>query len=68
MRSPQNVKEIQRLSGRLASLSRFLLKYAEKARPFFQLLKKPKEFRWTEDCEKAFVELKQFLASPSILT
>lgn len=68
MRSPQNVKEIQRLAIRLASLSRFLPKSAEKTRPFFQLLKKPKEFKWTEDCEKAFGELKQFLTSPPILT
>ncbi|RDX69913.1 Tf2-8, partial [Mucuna pruriens] len=35
MKSHQNIKEVQRLTRRLTSLSRFLPRAAEKARPFF---------------------------------
>ncbi|RDX61462.1 Retrovirus-related Pol polyprotein from transposon 17.6, partial [Mucuna pruriens] len=52
----------------LASLSRFLPRVAEKARPFFQLLKKSTSCHWNDDCEKAFQDFKQFLASPPVLT
>ncbi|RDY11024.1 Retrovirus-related Pol polyprotein from transposon 17.6, partial [Mucuna pruriens] len=55
-KNPQSIKEVQRLIGRLASLSRFLPKATEKARPFFQLLKKPTSFYWNND------------SSPPILT
>ena len=40
MRSPTNVWEVLKLNDKLASLSRFLPKLAEKARPFYKLLKK----------------------------
>nr|KYP64516.1 Transposon Ty3-G Gag-Pol polyprotein [Cajanus cajan] len=68
MRSPQNHKEMQRLTGRLASLSRFIPKLAEKAKPIFNLLKKPKDFHWDDRCEQAFSDFKNFLSSPPILT
>jgi len=42
--SPTNVQEVQKLNGRLASLSRFLPKLVEKARPFYKLLKKSEPF------------------------
>ncbi|GMH02617.1 hypothetical protein Nepgr_004456 [Nepenthes gracilis] len=54
------VKEIQKLTGRLAALSRFLAKSAEKYLPFFRALRgsKASRFRWTDKCEEAFQELK----------
>ena len=68
MQSPSNVKEVQRLTGRIAALQRFLSCSADKAKPFFNCLKKNDKFQWTEECEKAFTELKAFLAAPPILT
>nr|KYP74121.1 Retrovirus-related Pol polyprotein from transposon 297 family [Cajanus cajan] len=65
MRSPQNLKEVQRLAGRLTSLSRFLPCLAETAKPIIRLLKKVK-FEWSADCEEAFQTLKQRLGSPPI--
>ena len=44
MKSPSSVKEVQRLTGRIASLSRFLAVSARKASPFFSLLKKENNF------------------------
>nr|KYP66897.1 Transposon Ty3-I Gag-Pol polyprotein [Cajanus cajan] len=67
MRSPQSHKEVQRLAGRLASLSRFIPKMAEKTKPIFNLLKKPKYFHWDDRCEQAFSDFKHFLSSPPIL-
>ncbi|RDY03193.1 hypothetical protein CR513_13251, partial [Mucuna pruriens] len=43
-------------------------KGAKKARPFFQLLKKPTSFQWNEECEKAFQNFKEFMESPAVLT
>ena len=40
MMPPSNIKDIQRLTGRIAALSRFVFRASEKCRPFFQILKK----------------------------
>ncbi|XP_020203766.1 uncharacterized protein LOC109789265 [Cajanus cajan] len=65
--SPHNVKDVQRLAGRLLSLSRFIPRFAEKARPIFTLLRKPKNFEWTDQCEEAFKSFKTFLTTPPVL-
>ena len=40
MPPPSNIKEVQRLTGRIAALSRFVSKASDKCQPFFQVLKK----------------------------
>ncbi|KAK7281396.1 hypothetical protein RIF29_09353 [Crotalaria pallida] len=67
MRSPANLKEVQQLTGRVAALSRFLSQAARKALPWYQLLRKNKEFLWDEHYEQAFVQLKEYLSSPPVL-
>nr|XP_025676136.1 uncharacterized protein LOC112776263 [Arachis hypogaea] len=68
MQSPSTVKEVQRLTGRLAALSRFLPCLAPKSSNFFQCLKKnAKHFEWNQDCELAFQKLKEFLSKPPVL-
>ena len=54
LRSPSNSKEVQVLTGMLAFLNRFISKFSNRCRPFYQLLKKWKGFRWDDECEKAF--------------
>jgi len=44
MRCPTNVKEIQRLTGRMTALSRFLSASADKGYPYFRCLKKNDRF------------------------
>nr|XP_027124399.1 uncharacterized protein LOC113741115 [Coffea arabica] len=61
MSPPRNLREVQRLNGRLAALNRFLSQSAEKALPFFKVLKKSDQFAWTEECQSAFDQLKQYL-------
>ena len=70
MKPPQNIKEIQSLTGRVASLNRFVSKAIDKCLPFFKVLKKA--FEWTNECQKAFEDLKMYLTmapllSPSVL-
>ena len=40
MPPPSNTKEVQRLTGRIVTLSRFVSKASDKCQPFFQVLKK----------------------------
>ncbi|XP_020206374.1 uncharacterized protein LOC109791485 [Cajanus cajan] len=68
MRSPQNFKEVQKLAGRLTSLSIFLPCLAELAKPIVGLLRKVKKFEWSVGCEEAFQDLKQRLGCPPILS
>ena len=65
MPPPSNIKKVQRLTGRIAALSRFVSKASDKCQPFFQVLKKA--FQWDTHCEEAFATLKTYLISPSIL-
>ncbi|KAK4397483.1 hypothetical protein Sango_1584900 [Sesamum angolense] len=51
----------------MAALSRFISKSVEKDLPFFKILRKVKDFEWTEECQRAFEELKAYLAKlPSL--
>ena len=68
MQAPRSKKEVQQLTGRLAALTRFLPRSAEKALPFFKLLKKETPGGWNADCDAAFKEIKQCLATPPVLT
>ena len=62
MPSPSGIKEVQRLTGRIVALSRFISRASDKCHPFFQVLKKA--FQWDTKCEKAFSTLKTYLSSP----
>ncbi|XP_072071627.1 uncharacterized protein [Arachis hypogaea] len=67
MTNPKNLKEIQKLTGRLTALSRFLGASAQKAIPFFKIMKKGTPFKWETECEEAFQHFKKVLAEPPIL-
>ena len=65
MLPPSNIKDIQRLIGRIAAKSRFVSRASGKCQPFFQVLKKA--FQWDAHCQEAFMALKTYLSSPPIL-
>ena len=67
MRSPTSVKEVQQLTRRIAALSRFVSAGGEKGHPYFQCLKMNSLFAWTDECEVAFLKLKEYLATPPVL-
>jgi len=62
-RSPNSVKEVQQLLGRLTALSRFVPRLAERTKPMVQLLRKGKKFAWDDRCEEIFKQFKNFLTS-----
>ncbi|RDY06409.1 Retrovirus-related Pol polyprotein, partial [Mucuna pruriens] len=68
MRSPQGVKEVQQLMGKITALSRFIPRSVEMARPIFGTLKKGRRFTCTSKCEESFKKLKTMIAAPSVLT
>ncbi|GJS50812.1 reverse transcriptase domain-containing protein [Tanacetum coccineum] len=73
LQSPKTLKEMQSLSGKLASLNRFLAKSAERALPFFNTLKNitkenNHEYRWTPEAEEAFQHMKRLIMSLPSLT
>ena len=43
---PKGVKDIHRLTGRIADFTRFISKSADKALPFFTILRGNKKFEW----------------------
>ena len=64
-----NPKEVQVLTGMLATLNRFISKFANRYRPFYQHLKKWKGFQWNEECDRAFQDLKDYLMQvPMLMT
>ena len=52
----------------LAALNKFISKFADCYRPFYQLLKKLRGFWWNKECEKAFQDLKEYLMQAPMLT
>ena len=66
MEPPRNIKEVQSLTGRVAAFNRFVLKTTDKCLPFFKILKKA--FGWTEECQKAFQDLKAYLTAAPLLS
>ncbi|XP_072076630.1 uncharacterized protein [Arachis hypogaea] len=67
MTNPKNLNDIQKLTGWLTVLSRFLGASAQKALPFFKLMKKGGPFNWEAKCEEAFQHFKRVLAEPPVL-
>ena len=43
----QNIKGVQRVTGCLATLNRFILSLGERGLPLYRLLKKVDRFEWT---------------------
>ncbi|GJV72171.1 putative nucleotidyltransferase, ribonuclease H [Tanacetum coccineum] len=71
MPSPTNLKKMQRLSGKLAALNKFLSKVAKKALPCLDTLKRctnKKDFHWTTEAEEAYQEMKKLIAELPTLT
>jgi hypothetical protein len=67
MRTLARIKVVQKLTGCLAALNRFISRLAKRALLFFKLLRKSKLFVWTQEADEAFQELKQYLTSLSVM-
>jgi fatty acid-binding protein DegV len=68
MKVLENIKDIQKLTGRLATLNKFISKSAERSLPIFQALKgTKKDFAWGPSQQHAFEEIKRYLSKPNTL-
>ncbi|XP_073152300.1 uncharacterized protein [Henckelia pumila] len=67
MSFPKNIQEVQRLTGRITALARFISRSADKSLPFFKALRKTKHFEWNEESEKAFQDLRAYLKQLPVL-
>ena len=65
--APSSKKEIQRLTGRLAALGRFISRFTDRLKPFFTTLRGASWVEWNEECDRAFVAIKKYLTEPLIL-
>ena len=64
MEKPTRLRDLQKFTGCLASISRFISQLGEKALSLYQLLKKTTHFEWND---QAFHELKKMLTTPPVL-
>lgn len=70
MQPPKTIKDIQKLTGSLAALRRFIAKLADHCLPLFDNLKEvttSKNITWMKECQKAFEDLKKYLSLPPLL-
>ncbi|XP_075658841.1 uncharacterized protein LOC142628679 [Castanea sativa] len=63
---PRTVKEVQSLNGKVAALNRFVSRATDKCLPFFRTLKR--SFECTDECQKAFEDLKVYLSASPLLS
>jgi len=65
---PTNITQIRSFMGLPGYYGRFIKDFSNIASPLTNLLKKVNKFGWTENCEKAFQELRPQLTTAVILT
>ena len=63
----QNLKGVQRITGCLAALSRFISRLGEQGLPLYRLLRKSDRFIWTSEAQQALDSLKLLLTKTSLL-
>ena len=67
MEAPRSLKNVQKLTGCMAAVSRFISWLGEKGMPFYKLLKKVDRFQWSPEAQEALDALKTFLTTPQVL-
>jgi hypothetical protein len=68
MKASTCIKDVQKLTGCMAALNRFISKLGERGLPFFKLLKHQEKLVWTPEADQALTQLKDFLSKPPVLT
>ena len=65
--TPTNLKQIQKLTGCVAALSRFIPRLGEKALPLYRLLRRTEHFEWTDTTTAGLEEIKALFSTNPIL-
>ena len=64
---PTSQKEVQQFLGLVSYYRRFIKDFATIAKPLHSLTEKNSQFRWTDQCQRAFDHLKQCLTNAPVL-
>lgn len=67
IRIPSSVKDVRSFLGLACYYRKFVKDYSKYAKPLYDLTKQDKKWLWTDDCQRAFEELKSRLTSAPIL-
>lgn len=67
-KTPENIKEVQQFLGLSGYFRRFIKSYSHIALPLFKLLKKNTVFKWEQEEQSAFENLKRALCDKPVLT
>ena len=67
LESPKTLRQTRAFCGMVNFLSSFLPNLHRLFIPIYDLQKKAKKFKWTDEAEKAFNEIKKLLISPPVL-
>ncbi|XP_043694175.1 uncharacterized mitochondrial protein AtMg00860-like [Telopea speciosissima] len=59
--TPKNVADIHSFLGLASNYRRFIENFSESSAPMTRLTQKGVKFEWSDDCERNFQELKQWL-------
>ncbi|KAM1521124.1 hypothetical protein ACFX10_011414 [Malus domestica] len=69
MKEPVTSKDIQSFTGKVAALTRFISKATDRCAHFFKVLKGSKKYiTWTDECAKAFKNLKDYMSKAPLLS
>jgi hypothetical protein len=68
MQPPSNRKEVQRLTGRIASLNWFISKIAERSLPFFKVHHANSVFQWGAEQQQSFEDLKNYMEEVAVMS
>ena len=67
LQKPEKIRDVQRLTGCVAALSRFISRLGEKALPLYRLLRKSDTFVWDKEADEALTALKKQLTNAPVL-
>jgi hypothetical protein len=68
MQPPSSRTEVQRLTGRIASLNRFISMAAKRSLPFFKVLRANTVFQWGAEQQQAFENLRNYLEEAAVMS
>ena len=68
MEEPQSIRDVQRLTGRIAALNRFIPCSVDRSLPFFKVLRSSQKFEWGDQQREPFNSLKEYLQHIAKLT